>query len=97
MAILSYHITSMTSNGTTTVANLRYYTGAVTTENEQDPNQPRSTVAVTRYRRTATVGTETVTKSGTHDHDAMLSDLNTALATKATELGHTPLEGQTNG
>ena len=87
----------MTSNGSTTVANLRYYTGAVTTENDPDPDRPGSTVAVTRYRRTAIVGTETVTKSGTHDHDAMLSDLNTALATKATELGHTPLEGQTNG
>ena len=86
----------MTQDGSTTVVNLRYYIGAVTTENEEDPNQVDASVAVTRYRRTATVATETITRSGTLSHDDLVPSMNTALATKATELGHTPLEGQTN-
>ena len=89
MAIISYKITSKTQDGSTTVVNLRYYIGAVTTETEAG-------VAVTRYRRTATVATETITRSGTLSHDDLVPHMNTALATKATELGHTPLEGQTN-
>ena len=96
MAIISYQITSMTQDGSTTVVNLRYYIGEVTTENQEDPNQLDGTVAVTRYRRTATVGTETITRSGTLSHDNLVPHMNAALATKATELGHTPLEGQTN-
>ena len=100
MAIISYQITSMTQDGSTTVVNLRYYIGAVTTENQEDPNQldgrDINTVAVTRYRRTATVATETITRSGTLSHDDLVPHMNAALATKATELGHTPLEGQTN-
>ena len=84
----------MTQDGSTTVVNLRYYIGAVTTENEINNNN--ATVAVTRYRRTATVATEIITRSGTLSHDDLVSGMNTALATKATELGHTPLEGQTN-
>ena len=105
-----YALVSMNQNGTTTVANVRYSIGAVTAENEI--NESGSTVSVTRYRGTAIVGTETITKTGTAginimqdgeivasgvpSIDVMRSDLNTALAAKATELGHTPIEGQTN-
>ena len=84
----------MTQDGSTTVVNLRYYIGAVTTENQINENDV--TVAVTRYRRTATVATETITRSGTLSHDDLVPSMNTALATKATELGHTPLAEQTN-
>jgi len=110
MAIIRYDLVSMNQDGTTTVANVRYNIGAVTTENEINENGV--TVAVTRFRRTSTVGTETITKTGTAginivdggeivasgvpSLDVMRADLNTALAAKATELGHTPLEGQTN-
>ena len=85
----------MVQNGSTTVVNLRYDVGAITTEDEYDPQEDED-VAVTRYRRTSTSGTETVTKSGTVAHDDLLEDLNTALATKASSLGHTPVEEQTN-
>ena len=94
MAIISYKITSMTQDGSSTVVNLRYYVGAIATENQ--PNQDGVNVAVTRYRATSTVGTETITRSGTLSHDDLVPYMNTALATKATELGHTPLEEQTN-
>ena len=94
MALISYHITSMVQDGSNTVVNLRYDIGAITTED--DLLESGSIGAVTRYRRTAIVDTATITKSGTHSHDAMVSDLNTALATKATELGHTPIDEQTN-
>ena len=94
MAIISYKITSMTQDGSSTVVNLRYYVGAIATENQ--PNHDGVNVAVTRYRVTSTVGTETHTRSGTLSHDDLVPHMNTALATKATELGHTPLEGQTN-
>ena len=105
MALISYQITSMVQDGSNTVVNLRYYVGAITTEDElflSDTNDsPKSqngvTRAVTRYRRTSVVDTATITKSGTHSQNAMVSDLNTALATKATELGHTPIDEQTNG
>ena len=85
----------MTQNGSTTVVNLRYYVGAITTEDEYDLDSDAN-VAVTRYRRTATSGTETITKSGTVAHDDLLEDLNTALATKAAAEGHTPIDEQTN-
>ena len=94
MAIISYKITSMTQDGSSTVVNLRYYVGAIATENQ--PNRDGVNVAVTRYRATSTVGTETITRSGTLSHDDLVPYMNTALATKATELGHTPLEEQTN-
>ena len=94
MAIISYKITSMTQDGSTTVVNLRYYVGAIATQNQ--PNHDGVNVAVTRYRATSTVGTETITRSGTLSHDDLVPYMNTALATKATELGHTPLEEQTN-
>ena len=79
----------------TTVVNLRYYVGAITTEDEPNPDGDGN-VAVTRYRRTSTSGTETITKSGTVAHADLLEDLNTALATKASSLGHTPIDEQTN-
>ena len=94
MAIISYKITSMTQDGSSTVVNLRYYVGAIATENQ--PNHDGVNVAVTRYRATSTVGTETITRSGTLSHDDLVPSMNAALATKATELGHTPLEEQTN-
>ena len=94
MALISYQITSMLQDGSNTVVNLRYYVGAITTEDELLLSG--STGAVTRYRRTAMVDTATITKAGTHSHAEMVSDLNTALATKATELGHTPIDEQTN-
>ena len=94
MAIISYKITSMTQDGSSTVVNLRYYVGAIATENQ--PNHDGVNVAVTRYRATSTVGTETLTRSGTLSHDDLVPSMNAALATKATELGHTPLEEQTN-
>ena len=84
----------MTQDGSTTVVNLRYYVGAIATQNQ--PNHDGVHVAVTRYRATSTVGTETITRSGTLSHDDLVPYMNTALATKATELGHTPLEEQTN-
>ena len=36
MALMDYKITSMVQNGSTTVVNLRYYVGAITTEDEYD-------------------------------------------------------------
>ena len=84
----------MVQDGSNTVVNVRYCVGAITTEDELLLSG--STGAVTRYRRTAVVDIATITKSGTHSHDAMVSDLNTALAAKATELGHTPIDEQIN-
>ena len=84
----------MTQDGSSTVVNLRYYVGAIATENQ--PNHDGVNVAVTRYRATSTVGTETLTRAGTLSHDDLVPSMNAALATKATELGHTPLEEQTN-
>ena len=95
MALMDYKISSMVQNGSTTVVNLRYYVGAITTEGEYDFVSDAD-VAVTRYRRTATSGTETITKSGTVAHEDLLEDLNTALATKAAAEGHTPIDEQTN-
>jgi|TARA_R110000744_G_scaffold29982_1_gene71204 hypothetical protein len=104
MALISYSINSIVCNGSTTVVAMTYHTGAISEANELtgtngeivDGLYVGNAIAVTRYRRTETVGTETITKSGTHSHDEMLEDLNTALATKASALGHTPIDEQTN-
>jgi len=100
MALMDYKISSVIRNGSTTVVNLRYYVGAITTEDEMSTSNTDGTangdVAVTRYRRTSTSGTETVTKSGTIADADLVEDLNTALATKAAAEGHTPIEEQTN-
>jgi len=95
MALISYSINRIVCNGSTTVVAMTYHTGAISAEDEKNP-MTGDISSITRYRRTETVGTETITKSGTHSHDEMLEDLNTALATKASALGHTPIDEQTN-
>ena len=95
MALMDYKINRVIRNGSTTVVNLRYHVGAIATEDEA-PGAGLDDVAVTRYRRTSASGTETITKSGTVADADLLEDLNTALATKASSLGHTPIDEQTN-
>jgi hypothetical protein len=98
MALMDYKISSMVQNGSTTVVNLRYYVGAITTEDEYDFDSDAN-VAVTRYRRTghaSVSGAETMTKSGTVELADFIEDLNTALASKAAAAGHTPIDEQTN-
>ena len=94
MARMDYKITSINRNGSRTVVNMRYYVGDITTANEK--NMGGDDVSVTRYRRTSASGTETITKSGTVADADLIADLNTALATKASSLGHTPIDEQTN-
>ena len=94
MARMDYKITSINRNGSRTVVNMRYYVGDITTVNEK--NMGGDDVSVTRYRRTSASGTETITRSGTVADADLIADLNTALATKASSLGHTPIDEQTN-
>ena len=94
MALMDYKITNINRNGSRTVVNMRYYVGAITTENEK--NIGGDDVAGTRYRRTSASGTETITRPGTVADADLLAGLNTALATKASSLGHTPIDEQTN-
>jgi hypothetical protein len=95
---MDYKINRIVQNGSTTVVHLRYYVGAITTEDEYDPQEGED-VAVTRYRRTghaSVSGTESLTKHGDVELSAFVEDLNDLLATKAAASGHTPIAEQTN-
>jgi len=99
MALMEYKINHVTRDGSTTKAFLTFHTGAISTENQTPappPVDPAVTESVTRYRRTATVSTGTLEKDGTLTDDQMIPFLNTELATRASALGHTPIEEQTN-
>jgi hypothetical protein len=97
---MEYKINHVTRDGSTTKAFLTFYTGAISTENEVPAAPPPVpddvTESVTRYRRTATVSTGTLEKDGTLTHEQMVPFLNTELATRASALGHTPIDEQTN-
>ena len=102
---MEYKINHVTRNGSTTKAFLTFYTGAVSAANEvpdPPPIDPDVTESVTRYRRTAlgyptgTVSTGTLEKNGTLTDEQMVPFLNTELATRASALGHTPIDEQTN-
>ena len=99
MALIEYKINHVLRDGSTTKAFLTFHTGAVSTANEvpaPPPVDPDVTTSVTRYRRTATVSTGTLEKDGTLTHEQMVPFLNTELATRASALGHTPIDEQTN-
>ena len=91
MALISYKInrTRVTSDVFARVW-LTYYTGAITTETEDGP-LVGETQEVTRYRRDTVVGAEYLRGA-----TVTTADMNTALAAKGVELGHTPIEEQTN-
>ena len=96
---MEYKINHVTRGGSTTKAFLTFYTGAVSAANEvpdPPPIDPDVTESVTRYRRTATVSTGTLEKDGTLTDEQMVPFLNTELATRASALGHTPIDEQTN-
>ena len=93
MAQMDYQINNFVQNGTTTVASVTYHTGATAAATEEFMGvQTR----VTRYRRSARVATDTITKTGTLSYAQLVPFLNTALATRASALGHTPISEQTN-
>ena len=90
MALISYQINrTRVTPGVFTRVWLTYKIGAITTEAETDTSM--TTTNVTRYRPTAIVGTELLRGA-----TVTTADMNNALAAKAAELGHTPVEGQTN-
>jgi hypothetical protein len=96
---MEYKINHVTRDGSTTKAFLTFYTGAVSTANQTPAPPPVPddvTESVTKYRRTATVSTGTLEKDGTLTHEQMVPFLNTELATRASALGHTPIDEQTN-
>ena len=95
MALMEYTISRLTQDGSTTVAVIRMHIGGTTAESELVLPEG-NTASVTRYRRTAQDSTVTVEKSGTLSEAQMIPFLNTELATRASALGHTPIEEQTN-
>ena len=99
MALMEYKINQVIRDGSTTKAFFTFHTGAISTENQTPAPPPVPddvTESVTKYRRTATVSTGTLEKNGTLTHEQMVPFLNTELATRASALGHTPIDEQTN-